>query len=113
MIRSVISFYNEKPLKGYLMFGKPDKAETLRLNAAVNRILIDMQEADPNSEQYKELLTNLERLTTLRSNGTPSGFSRDTMLTVAANIVGILIIVGYEQTHVISSKGLGFLPKMK
>lgn len=39
--------------------------------------------------------------------------STDTMLIVGANILGILIIVGYERANVVTSKALGFLRQPK
>lgn len=37
--------------------------------------------------------------------------SPDTILVVAGNLVGILLLVGYEHAHVITSKALGFILK--
>lgn len=39
--------------------------------------------------------------------------STDTMLIVGANLLGILIIVGYERANVVTSKALGFLRQPK
>jgi len=39
--------------------------------------------------------------------------SPDTLAIVAANIVGILLIIGYERANVVTSKALGFILKSK
>lgn len=95
------------------MFGRPPKVESVKLDAAMNRILDDMDRNDLDSEEYPQLLSYLERLSKLRSNERPGRVSPDTMAAVAGNILGILIIVAYEQKHVMTSKALGFVPKTK
>lgn len=38
--------------------------------------------------------------------------SPDTVAAIAANVVGILLIIGHERISVISTKALGFIPKV-
>lgn len=95
------------------MFGRKVKAETVKLDVAVIRILDDMDTYGPDSKEYPELLSHLERLTKLR-NGERFRLSKinpDTVVLAAGNILGILVIVAYEQKHVMTSKGLGFILK--
>jgi len=82
------------------------------LDKAIARTFGLMADCDPGSEEFGEHLTTLERLTKLKGNP-PSRLSRDVMVTVAANLLGILIIVGYEHGHVLASKGLNFVTKTK
>lgn len=39
--------------------------------------------------------------------------SKDTMAVIAANLVGIVTIIGYERLNVLTSKALGFVLKLK
>lgn len=39
--------------------------------------------------------------------------SPDTLAIIAANVVGILLIIGYERANVVTSKALGFILKTK
>jgi hypothetical protein len=80
---------------------------------AVNRVLANLKEIDLGTEEYVERLAYLERLNKLRSEERSRKVSPDTMAIVAANILGILIVVGYEQGNVIASKGLGFVLRTK
>jgi len=102
-----------KPSKGYLMFGRPPKVENVKIDAAMNRVLDDMDLADPNSEEYSELMSQLERLSKLRTHERPGRISPDTVVIVAGNILGILIIVAYEHSHAMTSKAFGLIPKAK
>lgn len=95
------------------MFGRTPKVETIKLDAAMNRVLDDMDTVHTNSDEYSELLSNLERLSKLRTHERPGRVSPDTIATVAGNLLGILVIVAYEQHHVMTSKALGFVPKVK
>lgn len=79
------------------------------LNDAIDRLYASMATADPESDEYTSLLTNLERLYALRSGHRLKKVSPDTVLLVGGNIVAILIIVAAEQGHVLTSKALSFL----
>jgi len=68
---------------------------------------------DPGSEEYTKLMTHLERLTKMRGSDTPRRLSRDTMLIVFGNLVGIVIVVFAEDSRVITSKAFGMIPKLK
>jgi hypothetical protein len=95
------------------MFGPFDKNDTPELKKPIDRVLSEMEEHGPDAPEYPNLLSYLERLIALKRGNANSRVSPDTMMTVAGNLLGILIIVAYEQKHVMSSKGLGFILKPK
>jgi hypothetical protein len=80
---------------------------------AINRVLGELKEADLGSEEYMDRLSHLERLSRLRNEQQNHRVSPDTMAIIATNLLGILIIVGYEQGHVMASKSLGFVLRPK
>jgi hypothetical protein len=43
----------------------------------------------------------------------PKGVSADTKAIIGANLVGIILILSFEQTRIISSKALGFILKTR
>lgn len=69
--------------------------------------VLPMHQAD--SQEYAKLMTSVERIHTLMDNRTPSPVSRETLITVGANILGILLIIKHEDVNVITSKALGFV----
>ncbi len=91
------------------MFGKFRRDEQTIYDDPIIRILTEMDDYGPDSEEYLTLLPHLERLSKLKAETSPKRISPDTMVIVAGNLLGILIIVAYEQKHVMTSKGLGFI----
>jgi len=83
------------------------------LDEHIADILDRMKQYGPDNDEYPKLVEQLERLNKLKSEERRFKFSSDTMLIVGGNLIGILIIVAYEQKHVIVSKGLGFIGRSK
>lgn len=83
------------------------------LDEHIVQILDKMKMYGPDNEEYPRLVEYLERLNKLKGKERRFKFSPDTMLIVVGNLFGILIIVVYEQKHVIVSKGLGFIGRSK
>jgi len=69
-------------------------------------VLKSMDDKGVDSEEYPKLMGYLERLRKLKQQDKQQPISRDTILMVAGNLLGILLIVAYEQKHVMTSKGL-------
>lgn len=68
---------------------------------------------DPTSPDYESTLTQIERLHKLHLKDKEAGISPDVMVTVAANLLGIVLILNHERLHVVSSKALSFVMKSK
>lgn len=89
------------------------KNENTNLDPVIERLLLEIAENGPETEEYSTNLAYLERVHALQHKNTRSRLSPDTMALVLGNLLGIVIIVAYEQKHVITSKGLGFVIKQK
>lgn len=85
------------------LFGKNEKP--VPVDRQIEAVLRKMQEVGVSSDEYPTLLKYLERLHDIRGNEKPDRVKRDTIAIVAGNLLGILLIVFYEQRHVLSSKG--------
>jgi len=68
-------------------------------------VLEEMERKGPLTDEYQELLTLLERLNELKTSDRQKPVSRDTMLMVAGNLLGIGVIALVEQYHPMMSKG--------
>jgi hypothetical protein len=66
-----------------------------------------------DSQEYAKLLGSVERIHGLMDIKKPSPVSRETLLTVGANILGILLIIKHEDVNVITSKALGFVIRVR
>jgi hypothetical protein len=66
-----------------------------------------------DSDDYDTMLKRLERLTALRRTPVDRRPSPDVLVAAGANILGILLIVGHERSHILTSKAVMFLKQMK
>lgn len=68
----------------------------------------------PDSEEFDKILKSAERLHALLNIKSPgASVSQDTLVTVAANLLGILLIIKHEDVNVITSKALGFVIRVR
>jgi hypothetical protein len=81
------------------------------LDEEIDRVIIDMSMLKADSDEYKNMTDNLEKLYKARSHTRDSRISPDTLLVVVGNLIGIGIILGYEKAGVITSKALSFVIK--
>lgn len=65
------------------------------------------------SEEYGTIVDRVAKLHKLKSEEGLKPPSLDTVLTVAVNIFGILWFTRYEREHVITTKALSFMPKLR
>jgi len=95
-----------------VMFGF-NKPENEKLDACIDAILDSMKIYGPEAPEYPELLKSLERLNTMKSEDeTKRRVSPEVIFTVAGNVLCVLIIVAYEQKHVITSRATTFIARM-
>jgi hypothetical protein len=60
------------------------------------------------SEEHKKIMDATVTLHGLMDED-PPGVSKDTVAIIAGNLVGILLIINYEQLHPLTSKALGLI----
>lgn len=96
------------------MLRSPFKREPTALEAVITDVYTLMQREEPSSDEYELLLTKAERLEKLRNDNPRSSkqISPDTLVTVGGHLVMVLVMVAYEERHVITSKALGFIQKL-
>jgi len=97
------------------MFNPKTPPQKSGLEEAIDRLHADMQTVDPNTDAYSAMAKNLTKLYKLRAldpKEEPYRPSADTLASIIASIVGITIIVGYEQKHVVTSKALSIWQKL-
>ena len=92
------------------MFQKPT-AEKTGLETTIDNLISEMAGHDGNSEEYSKMTENLETLYKLKAEDKPDRVDRNTIAIVAGNLLGILVIVSFEKSHVMTSKALSNLLK--
>lgn len=87
---------------------KKDKVN--RHEPVIERLLLDLSRYHPTDEEYEKALTALERVSKLEADEKKrERVSPDTKWQVAGSLLGVLMIVTYERSHVITSKALTML----
>lgn len=94
------------------MFIQRTRQET-ELEKAINSIFEELKTFTSDSKEFAEMTAQLDRLYKLKEHDAPRRVSPDTWLIVGGNLLGILMIVGFEQRNVVTSKALGLLMKLR
>lgn len=87
-----------------------DKTE---LEKTIDTLHAQMAQFPPHSDEYTKITDNLSKLYKLREHDARKRVSPDTIALVAGNLAGIAMILGHERAHVVTSKALGFVLKLK
>jgi len=87
------------------------RKEDPQLDRAITILLDELTLYSPHSDEYAAMVARLETLYSLKEK--PQRVSPDTLATVAANLTGIVMIVGHERLHVVTSKALQFIMKLR
>ena len=91
---------------------KSKNDNSLEINEAIERILNQMQYVEVDSEEYGTMVSRLDKLYAMK-NASKNQLSKDAIWTIGANILGIILILGHERAHVVTSKALSFIVKPK
>jgi len=83
------------------------------LEDAVNRALLDLKNHAVGSEEYQKSLDALTKLYKMKNEEKPSSVSKDTLVVVAANLLGLLMVIKHERVNVITSRAFGMLLRPK
>ena len=90
------------------------KKEKSILELERDSILKNMQELDPASDMYKTMCDRVDCLTGLINNmKSKKSVSPDTVALIAANLAGIIIVLAWEEKHVIATKAFGMISKLR
>lgn len=91
------------------------KKKSSLLEDAIEQLFREMAGYDGDSEEYSKMVQQMDTLYKLKTVDAETSkvfkVTPDTVLLAAANILTVLIVVGYEQKSVLTSKALMFLRK--
>jgi len=76
------------------------------LQNEIDRVLEVLKSSSPSSKEYRQAAENL---VTLIETKEKSKVSADTMVLAATNILGILLVLNFENLGVITSKAFGLI----
>lgn len=93
------------------MFNRKNPLDDPKLQFAIDDALGSLQTRDPDSKEYAAVVDQVVKLYSVKPKN--DKISKDALVTVAANLFGILMIVGYERANVVTSKAMGFVQKLR
>lgn len=74
-------------------------------------VLEEMTYEHSDTDKYSKMVDNLDKLCDLKKNS--NNIDVNTVISVVGSLAGILLILKYEKLDIITSKALGFVPKLK
>ena len=95
------------------MFTQKPPSEPNGLQKVFDALQDRLQKAQPDTEEYPKMVEQLSKLYKLKESDSPKRVDPNTALTVGGNLAGILLILQYERAHVITSKALSFVLKLR
>jgi len=84
------------------------KKDRKTLDQEVERVLEQMSSMSVDTVEYRTAVDNLKVLCDARGVKSHRALSTDVIVAAASNILGVLLILNYEQMHVITSKAISF-----
>jgi hypothetical protein len=96
------------------MFADKEKPRYQRMiETEIERALSELKLSRFDSEDYTTTLGIAERLHDMVDKEKTSFVTKDALLTVGGNLLGILLIIRHENVNVITSKALGFVTRLR
>lgn len=87
-----------------------EKSESI-YDEPITKVLDEMREQSVDTTEYNDAIRHFDTLMKLKANESRKPVSADAVLSVVGSLLGILVIVAYEQKHVFNSKASGFIRK--
>lgn len=94
------------------MFNRQPRPKT-ELEKALDRAYSKLESVQVDTKEYGEILDRIAKLHKMKEDEKPDSVSLDTQAKIAANILGILLIISYEHAHIITTKAMPFVDKQK
>lgn len=95
------------------MFKRKQKNDNTTTQELIDTAKSQLFTHEADSPEYDSILNQIERLHKLLLKDKEASISPDAMLTVGANLLGILLILNHERLHVVTSKAMSFVIKAK
>lgn len=99
------------------MFLRNPPIETHPLDETIENLISEIKNLEVGTDKYNTAVVSLKTLMELRAAEQAVAkqhlVSPEKIADIAANLLGIGLILGFEKANVVTSKGLGFVPRIK
>ena len=89
------------------------KPEPSGLDEAIADVLQEMKGFTADQTEFATMVEQLEKLYKIKSEIKGDRVKLSEMLPVIGNLAGIVMILGFERTHIVTSKALAFVLKTR
>jgi hypothetical protein len=93
------------------MFRIKNKDKRTLLEVEIDNLILEMKHLDKTSDDYAALATLVEGLYKAKSYDSTQRMTTDAKVSVAANLLGIILILTYEKADIITSRAISFVSK--
>lgn len=93
------------------MFKTKRISKLKQLDMEIESVTESLMDIKPFDERYEKIVNNLDRLYEVRNLTVKNKVSADTIAMIGANLLGIGLILKFEQLDVISTKAMSFVMK--
>lgn len=95
------------------MFAKSTSEKKPTTDDIMLMVYTRLQAAEPGTQEFNDLLDNLNALNKIKSTKDENKVSADAIVAAVGSLLGILAVLNYEQIHVVTSKAFGLIPKAR
>lgn len=95
------------------MFKKKQLIVKSELDEIISMTLFEMRQFGVETDEYASATDQLVKLYSLKALEKPERFDRNTLIIAGSNLLGIMLIIGYERTNVVTSKALNLLIRLR
>ena len=99
------------------MFNRTPKEDTHPLDETIANLISGLSGLDEGAEAHTQAVQSLKILMELRAADQAEKrklpVNPDVLVAAGAHILGMVMILGFEQKHVLTSKAMQFVPKIR
>lgn len=95
----------------FKIFEKSTQEQT-HLQKEIDRLLSEMENLDPASEEYKVMAANLAMIYKLQETDKPDRISKDALLAAGVTLSVALLVLYFEKSNVVTSKAFSYIGRM-
>ena len=90
---------------------KPRPQSKTLVDKELDRLFSELRSLMIDSEEYAATLDRIVKLHKLQAEEKPKRVSPDTLILAGTNLLGIIIILKFEQLNIITTKAMSFVQK--
>lgn len=91
------------------MFNRIPWKKNPSLNDLIHTLEVHLKKMSPDSDEYSKVVDQLGKLYQMKERNRSSRVSPDAMVSAAASILAVLLILNHEKLGVVTSKAMGFV----